>query len=440
MLAKIGGLSALLLAANNSLVNASPLAVRSPADGATLFKRTLQPVGSTPSCTEFIVGQKPTGGQVCVSFTNDHLVATYPLVAGMSYNEAHLYLGLSPPTTSAPGQFQYNGYCKADGAKAATCSVPYTALPGGKDVCATRNYYIATHAALGTETGWGQGPCIDSRCRPWAMYWSFYVECAEPSQVPQIPGTKTQISQTKTQTSQTTTQTSNTKTQTSQPKTQTSETRTQTSQISQTSPTKTQTSNTKTQTSQTKTQTSQTKTTQTSEPPKQTRTPAPRVCPLGTGFGYVPGKVQTLNSFSAPANRWGWAIIVSPADLSTGLSGELYVGAGRNDISKATDAGSVSLKLSGGVITVAYHTGPEYDLGEVHIYASCSAPTTYAPGQYGFTNSLPGNADYNFEATFDRSYGNLVSCFDHGPIYFILHADVNKGYSGSGSCPAASSE
>jgi len=85
------------------------------------------------------------------------------------------------------------------------------------------------------------------------------------------------------------------------------------------------------------------------------------------------------------------------------------VGAGLNDISKGTKAGSFTITQSGNSYTVTYNILAGFHLDEAHIYASCSKPTACAPG--GFTaDEVP--------KTFTLDcYGDVV--------YFILHAKVS---------------
>lgn len=58
-------------------------------------------------CTDLSIGQKDTGRQICTSISGGNLVVNYPAVSGYPYSEVHCYLGSSPPSASAPGQFPY---------------------------------------------------------------------------------------------------------------------------------------------------------------------------------------------------------------------------------------------------------------------------------------------------------------------------------------------
>lgn len=72
---------------------------------------------------------------------------------------------------------------------------------------------------------------------------------------------------------------------------------------------------------------------------------------------------------------------MSPADLKAGIDGLLEVGAGGNDVSKATEVGTFTAQLSGSTLSFTYELNDDtFDLSEVHVQASCKAPTTCAPG------------------------------------------------------------
>jgi len=115
------------------------------------------------------------------------------------------------------------------------------------------------------------------------------------------------------------------------------------------------------------------------------------------------------------------------------------VGAGQNDISKATDAGTFSISKSGGVITVSYDLLDGFDLGSVHVSVSCSAPKKCSPGDYTVKiDPLPGTADQSLSVQFDSDTPGLSSCWNSGKIYFIVHADVNQQFPADATCPEVS--
>jgi len=147
-----------------------------------LMRRADAPIGVIPECQTLLAGQKPTDGLVCLSVSGGNLIVTYSPAADFSYKEVHVWVGTGTPPDTAPGQFPYtdeNGYCDiADDKQSATCTIPLDELEG--NLCSTE-FSIASHANLGTETGWGDGQCIKEDCNPWARYSKFKFECGEPT-------------------------------------------------------------------------------------------------------------------------------------------------------------------------------------------------------------------------------------------------------------------
>ncbi|PVH67438.1 hypothetical protein DL98DRAFT_642446 [Cadophora sp. DSE1049] len=170
-----------------TVVGASPAPAfgdAAPISSRKLLQRTSLPTSiQSPECQTLFVGQKATDGDVCLSVQSHSLMVEYTSVTDFLYNEVHVWIGVGTPPTTAPGQFPYtsdNGYCEivADGTSA-TCTIPFTDLPEG-NLCDTK-FSIATHAALGGETGWGDGTCIQGECHPWAVYSKFRFQCTEAS-------------------------------------------------------------------------------------------------------------------------------------------------------------------------------------------------------------------------------------------------------------------
>ncbi|KAF5699936.1 hypothetical protein FMUND_14546 [Fusarium mundagurra] len=125
-------------------------------------------------------------------------------------------------------------------------------------------------------------------------------------------------------------------------------------------------------------------------PPLETKS-----CSVGTAFGYGDGFKNLNGDPVGPAlggsgcNHWGWYFTLSKTTLTAGISGSLIVGAGQSDISKGTKVGIWSASLSRSQINVRYNlydddTKGHFDLAEVHVYVSCSAPTKCAPGDYTY--------------------------------------------------------
>jgi hypothetical protein len=144
-------------------------------------------------------------------------------------------------------------------------------------------------------------------------------------------------------------------------------------------------------------------------------------------------KSFTLNTQSGRGcKRWGWYETPTLADLQGGISGPLYVGAGGNDISKATDVGIwVATANALGKVTVTYLLNPPYALGEVHVDLDCLPIDTCAPGQYTF------GASGLKVATYSTGLLTYPSCSGGSKAALIVHAAVDKLTVGSCSAPIA---
>jgi len=170
-----------------------------------------------------------------------------------------------------------------------------------------------------------------------------------------------------------------------------------------------------------------------------TQPPSTKICDIGTAFGYAVGAKNLNGDPVGPAvcdnaNRWGWYFATS----QTTLSGTLIVGAGQNDLTKGTTVGTWSATLAGSDITFHYDlydddTHGHFDLSSVHVYASCTAPTTCAPGQFTFKDdTLSGNSDTSYSKTFAvaDTVGGTCSTY-----YLIFHATVNQQIPSTETCP-----
>ncbi|KAL2133516.1 hypothetical protein VTI74DRAFT_2242 [Chaetomium olivicolor] len=182
----------------------------------------------------------------------------------------------------------------------------------------------------------------------------------------------------------------------------------------------------------------------TSSPPESSTSsltsssPTPSACAVGTAFGYQApvGAVQKstpLNTQSGQGcNRWGWYTTPTLSELQSGsgVSGPLYVGAGRNDISKATDVGTWTAKAdAAGNVVVTYALRASYGLDEVHVDLACLPIDKCAPGSYTFGKSGLGDvAQYSTPAL------SYPSCKGGSKAALIVHAAVDQ--SGFGACPA----
>jgi len=166
-------------------------------------------------------------------------------------------------------------------------------------------------------------------------------------------------------------------------------------------------------------------------------------CDIGTAFGYVrkPSGLNNINLNTLPPkncnSRWGWYFTPTKDQLlaTVGISGDLFVGAGGNDIMKAIDVGDFKATLSttpaGLELTVTYTLDSGFDLGEVHVYAACTAPKSCAPGSFTYPATQPnlsGTSDTSFVAKFI-----VPSCTSY---YIVIHAKVNQRIPILDPCPA----
>lgn len=294
---------------------------------------------------------------------------------------APMGVGFGPSYNPAPTDVTPQHTCTVNPDGTATCSVPFSTLTGVSSndpsvlfaaMCPlgsieALDFYIAFSGQAKTPSGaivpFTQAyPCtnyVSGRCTAYCTTCAYaqmsyrctkcYVPCPSSS-------------------STTTSSTSTTSTSTSAAETTTSTTST------------TSTSTTETTTSTTSTSTSSTTT---------SATPTPTVCSFGTAFGYRNRQDSiTLDTQSGRGcNRWGWYTTPTLAQLRTGISGRLLVGAGGNNVDAATDVGSwTAVAGPTGGVTVTYTLTPPYTLGEAHIDLDCLPIDTCAPGQYTFNS------------------------------------------------------
>ncbi|WP_035643953.1 hypothetical protein [Flavobacterium sp. ASV13] len=114
------------------------------------------------------------------------------------------------------------------------------------------------------------------------------------------------------------------------------------------------------------------------------------------------------------SDKWGWAQEFFPVQNGS-YTANLYAGAGQNDITKGYLAGTVTIVILDGNITVTINTThPGTVLTETHVYISNFPPITAAPGQYG-------NGHVLNNVTTD-SY--TLSHNGDGSLWIIVHAGV----------------
>jgi hypothetical protein len=131
----------------------------------------------------------------------------------------------------------------------------------------------------------------------------------------------------------------------------------------------------------------------------------------GSAFAY---SEQAFRDLGNGVNRWGWQITL---DQLHGYSGStpLYMGAGNNDLSKATRVGDFDYSYANGILQVSYSLNSGFSLDATHVYAGTSFVDTSAPGQYGHEND-----DLPWGATYDHYTIDV----DGEVIYLVGHATV----------------
>jgi hypothetical protein len=127
---------------------------------------------------------------------------------------------------------------------------------------------------------------------------------------------------------------------------------------------------------------------------------------------------ENLPTLGLTKNRWGWAskLIARTEDYVF----PIYAGAGLNKLSNGVLVGTATVNFNGGFVTVKYDLAVGYSLTEVHIYQGMNAPTTLAPGLYGFTEyfnpTVNDSPEYSFELPLEERTGER---------WIILHAVVS---------------
>lgn len=156
--------------------------------------------------------------------------------------------------------------------------------------------------------------------------------------------------------------------------------------------------------------------------------PTVKTCGFGTAFGYQNPVAGVRKSYELDTqsglgcNRWGWYETPTLAELQGGISGPLYVGAGGNDITKATEVGTwVATANALGGVTVTYLLNPPYTLAEAHVNLVCLPLDKCAPGQYTYNaGAIP-----NLQAWSNPTPLVYPTCSGGSRAALIVHAAVN---------------
>ncbi|OCK75205.1 WSC-domain-containing protein [Lepidopterella palustris CBS 459.81] len=140
--------------------------------------------------------------------------------------------------------------------------------------------------------------------------------------------------------------------------------------------------------------------------------PPPSTC-NGTAYGYATSSNDVDKTFISLGigNNWGW-VIQGPIPVS----GNLYLGAGGNDISKATIVGTFTIVEVGSNLVVTYTTNAPWYLSSTHFYYGTTFPSKIAPGKFGnvHTLSTPATTD-SFTIPYDAS-----------KTTYIVHAGISS--------------
>lgn len=138
--------------------------------------------------------------------------------------------------------------------------------------------------------------------------------------------------------------------------------------------------------------------------------PPPSTC-SGTAYGYATSSGDVDKTFVSLGigKNWGWVV-----QGSVPVSGNLYLGAGNNDLSKATIVGTFNIDKVGANLVVTYTTSAPWYIGETHFYYNNKAPSKVAPGQFGNKHTLPaGTTKDTYTIPYDAS-----------KTIYILHAAI----------------
>jgi hypothetical protein len=138
--------------------------------------------------------------------------------------------------------------------------------------------------------------------------------------------------------------------------------------------------------------------------------PPPSTC-SGTAYGYTTSIDDENKSFRSlgVGKNWGWVV-----QGALPVSGTLYLGAGNNDLSKATIVGTFNIDKVGANLVVTYTTSAPWYLGETHFYYSNKNPIKIAPGQFGNSHKLHAGTTQDV----------FIIPYDATKTTYIIHAAI----------------
>ena len=124
---------------------------------------------------------------------------------------------------------------------------------------------------------------------------------------------------------------------------------------------------------------------------------------------------EGLHSLELSKARWGWAInLTEPGTTSY----DIWAGAGRNDTGKGVHVGTLTVDWDGVTLEFCYEMSAGLAMEELHVYAGDDAPSTIAPGQYGYIR------DFNEAPVGEWCDDLAVSDSNGGGVWIIAHAVV----------------
>jgi len=417
-------------------------------------------------CWDICLGDQSTCAtttQVCFDFLGANLVFNYSSVSGYTYTEADIWLGLTAPDSSAVSQYTTsNGACTiSTDASTASCTIPYSSIITSGDVlsgmcpngdAAGLTFYLNTNAALIDSNGNDVAAEAALSCADYPTcsetlpetYWELYYRCTDcpaasssssvssststsssssvsSSASPVLSSSSSSSSSSSVSSSSTTTRS----TTSSAPCTSSS-----TTSRSSSAPSSSPSSSKPCTTSKPTSSSTPSSSTKPSSTPCKTSSAKPtasttKYCNYGTAFGHhssCSNTFQSLRNLPSSCNRWGWFETFTSSQIASGLSGQLYVGAGGNDLSKAVGVGSWTASTAkDGKIYVNCAVGNGYSLGSVSVDVGCSS----------INSCNPNNFDYNFSpaagTTSLLTTGFAVpNCGRTGTPYIIVQASVNS--------------